>query len=95
MADHEDGLAAVIPQKPVAGAVDPVRGVGEALAARRRLLGVAPPGGRGIGPAQLDFGQGEAVPVTEVGFAEIIIDFRGQAQFAGHDRGGVNGALQW
>src|SRR5580704_2007081 len=63
--DHQDGLAAVVPQQPVTGTVDPVCGVSEALAARRSLLGVVSPGGRGCGPSLLDFGQGEAIPVTE------------------------------
>jgi len=72
-----------------------VRGVGEALPARRSLFGVAPPGCRRRGPSLLDFGQGEAIPVTEVGFPEIIIDDRGQAQFGGRDGGRVDRALQW
>src|SRR5690242_3450616 len=76
---HQDGLAAVAPQQPVTGPVYPVRGVGEALPARRRLFEIASPGGRGGGPSLLDFRQGEAIPVTEVGFTKIIIDDRGQA----------------
>jgi hypothetical protein len=44
--DHQDGLAAVIPQQPVAGPVHPACGVGEALPARRCLSGVAPPSTR-------------------------------------------------
>ncbi len=92
---HQDGLAAVIPQQPVTGPVYPVRGVGEALPARGCLFGVMPPGGRGRGPSLLDFCQGEAVPVTEVGFAKIIIDDRGQAQFSGRNVGGGDSALQW
>src|SRR5580698_6948084 len=71
---HQDGLAAVVPQQPVTGTVYPMCGVGEALPARRCLFGVASPGRRGYGPALLDFCQGEAIPVTEVGFMEIIID---------------------
>src|SRR5487761_16805 len=47
MTDHQDGLAAVVPQQPVTGPVYPVRGGGEALPARRRLLGVASPDFRG------------------------------------------------
>ena len=80
---HQDGLAAVVPQQPVTGTVYPMCGVGEALAARRCLFGVASPGCRGGGPSLLDFCQGEAVPVTEVGFTEIIIDGCDQAQFGG------------
>src|SRR5689334_9710405 len=60
--DHQDGLAAVIPQQPVAGPVHPASGFGEALSARGRLLRVAPPGGRGRGPPLPDFFQGEAIP---------------------------------
>src|SRR5215469_9132903 len=71
---HQDGLAAVIPQQSVAGPVYPVRGLGEALPARGCLLGVASPRCRGCGPSLLDFGQGKAIPVTEVGFTEIVID---------------------
>ena len=85
----------MVPQQPVTGPVYPVCGVGEALPARRRLLGVAPPSRRGFWPALLDFRQGEAIPVTEVGFPEIIVDDRGQAQFAGRDGGGVGSAPQW
>ena len=92
---HQDGLAAVVPQQPVTGPVYPVCGVGEALPARRCLFGVAPPGCRGCGPSLLDFCQGEAIPVTEVGFTEIIIDDCGQAQFGGRNGGGVDSALQW
>src|ERR1700689_3375803 len=92
--DHQDGLAAVIPQQPVTGPVYPACGVGEALPARRCLLGVAPPGGRGGGPPLLDFFQGEALPVTEVGFTEVIIDGCGQAQFAGRNRGGADSTPQ-
>src|SRR5258708_3884283 len=62
---HQDGLAAVVPQQPVTGPVDPVCGVGEALPARRCLSGVAPPGCRGCGPSLLDFCQGVAIPVTQ------------------------------
>src|SRR5215468_3249456 len=43
---HQDGLAAVVPKQPVTGPVYPVRGVGEALPARRCLFGIAPPGCR-------------------------------------------------
>src|ERR1700730_4194530 len=92
---HQDGLAAEIPQQPVTGPVYPVCGAGEALPARRCLFGVAPPGCRGCGPSLLDFCQGEAIPVTEVGFTEIIIDDCGQAQFGGRNGGGVDRALQW
>jgi hypothetical protein len=92
---HQDRLAAVFPQQPVTGPVYPVCGVGEALAARRCLFGVAPPGCRGCGPSLLDFCQGEAIPVTEVGFTEIIIDDCGQAQFGGRNGSGVDSALQW
>jgi len=92
---HQDGLAAVVPQQPVTGPVYPVCGVGEALPARRCLFGVAPPGCRGCGPSLLYFRQGEAIPVTEVGFTEIIIDDCGQAQFGGRNDGGVESALQW
>src|SRR6185437_11905579 len=92
---HQDGLAAAVPQQPVTGPVYPVCGVGEALPARGCLLRVVPPGGGGCGPSLLDFGQGEAVPVTEVGFTKIIIDDRGQAQFAGGKGGGGDSTLQW
>src|SRR5207237_1159281 len=92
--DHQDGFAAVLPQQPVAGPVYPVRGVGETLPARGRLFGVAPPGRRGRGPSLLDFRQGEAIPVAEVGFAQIIVDDRGQAQFTGRDGGGGDGTPQ-
>src|SRR6516164_1857664 len=92
---HQHGLAAVVPQQPVTGPVYPVRGLGEALPARGRLFGIASPGCRGCGPSLLDFGQGEAIPVTEVGFTEIIIDDRGQAQFASRNGGGGDRALQW
>ena len=92
---HQDGLAAVVPQQPITGPVYPVCGVGETLPARRCLFGVAPPGCRGYGPSLLDFCQGEAIPVTEVGFTEIIIDDRGQAQLGGRNGGGVDSALQW
>src|SRR6185437_9700054 len=85
---HQDGLAAVVPQQPVTGPVDPVCGVGEALPARRCLFGIASPGCRGRGPSLLDFCQGEAIPVTEVGFTEIVIDDCGQAQFAGGQAAG-------
>src|ERR1700683_404612 len=91
---HQDGLAAVVPQQPVTGPVYPVRGVGEALPARRCLFGVAPPGCRGCGPSLLNFCQREAIPVTEVGFTEIIIDDCGQAQFARRNRGAADRALQ-
>lgn len=47
------------------------------------------------GPSLLDFGQGEAVPVTEVGLTEIIIDDCGQAQLGRRNGGGVNSTLQW
>jgi len=93
--DHQDGLAAVIPQQPVTGPVYPVCGVGEALPARRCLFGVAPPGCRGYGPSLLDFCHGKAIPVTEVGFTEIVIDDCGQAQFAGRNGGGGDSALDW
>src|SRR5215471_324267 len=92
---HQDGLAAVVPQQPVTGPVYPASGVGEALPAWRCLFGVAPPGCCGSGPSLLDFCQGEAIPVTEVGFPEIIIDDCGQAQFAGRNGGGGPSALQW
>jgi hypothetical protein len=92
--DHQDGLAALIPQQPVAGPVYPVCGVAEALPARGCLFGVAPPGCRGRGPSLLDFCQGEAIPVAEVCFAKIVIDDRGQAQFAGRNGGGGDSALQ-
>src|SRR6516165_2258509 len=92
---HQDGLAAVVPQQPVTGPVYPVCGLGEALPARRCLFGVASPGGRGCGPSLLDFCQGEAIPVTEVGFTKIIIDDRRQAQFVGRNGGGGGRALQW
>jgi len=92
--DHQDGLAAVVPQEPVTGPVDPVCGVGEAFPAWRCLLGIVPPGGHGRGPSLLDFRQREAFPVAEVGFAEIIVGDRRQAQFAGCDGGGVGGTLQ-
>src|SRR5215469_2686537 len=92
---HQDGLAAVVPQQPVTGPVYPVCGVGEALPARRCLFRVAPPGCRDCGPSLLDLCQGEAIPVTEVGFTEIIIDDCGQAQFGGRNGGGVDSALQW
>src|SRR5579862_7054240 len=91
---HQDGLAAVVPQQPVTGPVYPVRGVGEALPARRGLFGVAPPGGRGRGPSLLDLRQGKAIPVAEVGFPQIVIDDRGQAEFGGRNGGGVDRALQ-
>src|SRR5215469_16653540 len=91
---HQDRLAAVVPQQAVTGPVYPVCGVGEALPARRCLFGVAPPGCRGSGPALLDFCQGEALPVTEVGFTEVIIDDCGEAEFAGRDGGGGNSSLQ-
>src|SRR6516164_341224 len=92
---HQDGLAAVVPQQPVAGPVHPVCGLGEALPTRRCLFGVASPCRRGRGPSLLYFRQGEAIPVTEVGFTKIIIDDRGQAQFAGRNGGGGDRALQW
>src|ERR1700691_1337559 len=92
---HQDSLAAVVPQQPVTGPVYPVRGVGEALPARRCLVGVAAPGCRGGGAALRGFSQGEAIPVTEVGFTEIIIGDCGQAQFGGRNGGGVDSALQW
>src|SRR5215467_15796678 len=63
--DHQDGLAAVVPQQPVTGAVYPVCGLGEALPARGCLCGVASPGRRDCGPSLLDFCQGEAILVTE------------------------------
>src|SRR5260370_23768372 len=91
---HKDGLAAVVPQQPVTGPVYPVCGLGEALPARRCLFWVAPPGCRGCGPSLLDFRQGEAIPVTEVGFTEIIIDDCGHAQFAGRNGVGVDSALR-
>ena len=69
MTDHQDGLAAVVPQQPVTGPVYPVRGGGEALAARRRLLGVASPGCRGCRAIAAGFRQGELfLELTEVGF---------------------------
>src|SRR5215475_1279165 len=92
--DHQDRLASVVTQQPVAGPVYPVRGVGEALAAGRCLFGVAAPGFSGPGPALLDFGQGEAIPVTEVGFPEFILDDCGEAEFAGRNGGGSDSALQ-
>src|ERR1700685_393238 len=92
---HQDVLPAVVPQQPVTGPVYPVCGVGEALPARRGLFGVAPPGCCGCGPALLDFCQGKAIPVTEVGFTEIIIDDCGEAQFAGRNSGGGGSALRW
>ena len=94
MAHHQDGLAAVIPQQPVTGLVDPLCGVGEALPARRGLFGVAPPERDGRRPFLLDFSQGEAVPVTEVGFTEIVIDDGGQAELGRRDGGGVDRPLQ-
>src|SRR5215472_8800617 len=95
VANHQDGLAAVVSQEPVTGPVNPVCGVGEALPARRCLLGVVLPGGHGCGPSLLDFCQGEAFPVAEVGLTEIIIGGSGQAQFTGRDGSGGSGALQW
>src|SRR5215471_13847490 len=92
---HQDGLAAVVPQQSVTGPVYPVCGLGEALPARGCLFGVASPGCRGCRPSLLDFCQGKAIPVTEVGFTEIIIDDCGQAQFASRDGGGGDRALQW
>src|ERR1700747_2091146 len=92
---YQDGLAAVVPQQPVPRPVDPVRGVGDALPARWCLFGVASPGCRGCGPSLLDFCQGETIPVTEVGFTEIIVDDCGQAQFGGRNGGGVDRAVQW
>src|SRR5215467_3783376 len=92
---HQDGLTAVFPQQPVTGPVYPVCGIGEAFPARGCLFGVASPGRRGGRPSLPDFRQGETIPVTEVGFPEIIIDDRGQAQFAGRDGGGGGSALQW
>src|SRR3984957_18095126 len=71
---HQDGLAAVVPQQPVTSPVYPLCGVGEALSARRGLFRVASPGGHGCGPSLLDLCQGKAVPVTEVGFTQIVID---------------------
>src|SRR5215472_2069134 len=91
---HQDRLTAVVPQQAITGPVYPVCGVGEALPARRCLLGVAPPGCRGSGPTLLDFCQGEAIPVTEVGLTEIIIDDCGEAQFASRNSGGGDSALQ-
>src|SRR6516164_1608555 len=95
VAYHQDGLAAVVPQQPVTGPVDPVCGLGEAFSPRRCLFRVVSPGCRGFGPSLLNFGQGEAIPVTEVGFTKIIIDDRGQAQLAGRNGGGGDRALQW
>src|ERR1700722_8397857 len=92
---HQDGLAAVIPQQPVTGLVYPLCGIGEALAARRGLFGVAPPECHRLGPSLLDFGQGEAVPVTEVGFTQIVIDDGGQAKLGRRYGGGVDRTLQW
>src|SRR6516225_10239260 len=92
---HQDGLAIVVSQQPVTGPVYPVCGLGEALPARGCLFGVASPGCRGCGPSLLDLCQGKAIPVTEVGFTEIIIDHRGQAQFASRNGGGGDRALQW
>src|ERR1700684_3451592 len=80
---HQDGLGAVVPRPPLTGPVYPICGVGEALPAWGCLFGVAPPGGCGCGPSLLDFCQGGTIPVTEVGFTEIIIDDCGQDQFAG------------
>jgi hypothetical protein len=94
--DHQDGLAAVVPQQPVTGPAYPLRGVGEALSARRCLFRVAPPGCRGRGPSLLDVCQGETIPVTEVGFTKIIIDGGGrQAQFTRRDGSGGDSTLQW
>src|SRR5450755_4907425 len=92
---HQDGLAAVVPQQPVTGPVYPLCGLGEALPAQRGLFGVAPPECHGRGPSLLDFCQGEAVPVTEVGFTEIIIDDCGQAQLGSRNGGGAGSPLQW
>src|SRR5260370_39092286 len=75
---HQDGLGAVVPQQPITGPVYPVCGVGEALPARGCLFGVASPGCRGWGPWLLDFCQGGPIPVTEVGFTEIVVDRCGQ-----------------
>src|ERR1700761_2068321 len=95
VSDHQDGLTVVLMEQPVTGPVHPARGVGEALTAGRCLPRVAPPGRRRGRPSLLDFGQGEAIPVTEIGFTEIIIDHRCQAKFAGRDGSGGNGAPQW
>src|SRR5437763_6115590 len=92
---HQNRLAAVVPQQSVTGPVYPVCGLGEALPARGCLFGVASPGCRGCGPSLLDFCQREAIPVTEVGFTEIVIDDCSQAQFASRNGGGGDSALQW
>jgi len=69
VADDQDRLTVVVSEEPIASLVDPPRGVGEALAARRRLLRVVLPGRGRRGPSLLDFRQGEAFPFAEVGFA--------------------------
>ena len=94
VAHHQDGFAGVVSQQPVTGPVDPLRGVDEALTARRGLLRVAPPKRHVRGPSLLDFCQGEAVPVTVVGLTEIFIEDCGQAQFVSRDDGGVDSTLQ-
>src|SRR3984957_9949574 len=92
---HQNGLAAVVPQQPVTRPVYPLCGVGEALPARRGLLRVVPPECHVRGPSLLDFFQGEAVPVTEVRFTEIVIHDCGQAQLGRGNGGGVDSTLQW
>src|SRR5215467_5392987 len=85
----------MIPEQPVTSPVYPLRGVGDTLPSRRCTSKVASPGRRSCGPSLLDFRQGEAIPVTEVGFTEIIIDDGGQTQFGGRNRGGCDSPLQW
>jgi hypothetical protein len=64
------------------------------IALTTEFLSLTPPECHGCGPSLLDFGQGEAVPVTEVGFTEIVIDDCGQAQLGSRNGGGVDSTLQ-
>lgn len=94
MAYYEDCLALVLPQDPLARAIYPARGVGEAFSARRRLLRIVLPGHDGFRPPGLDLGDGESFPFAEVRLAQILICRGGQTQFAGDYSGGGGGARQ-
>src|ERR1700722_8868201 len=79
----------MLAQNPLAGTINPACGVGEALAARRRLLRITLPGADGFGPPMLNLGDGETFPLPEIRLAQIVIGRRGQAKFAAdYGRGG-------
>ena len=91
---HQHGFAAVLGDDPVAGAPHPVRHVVEALAVGRLTLV-----SRSQRPVQFRVTLGglaerQALPRTEVGLDQVVVDGDVEAQRLGRRRRGVVGALQ-